>query len=101
MLKTIITGLLIFIFTYAITFVTVHLYVHRDNAYFSISGKYYVTWDAEGDYLIWETKPIFKDGIWMPKDPLNFNCYPISKEVANLITESPWTGFIKSIKQND
>lgn len=44
----------------------------------------WLTWDAEGDFLLWNRKPVNKDGVWSPEH-LFVDCEPISEKAALLL----------------
>lgn len=52
----------------------------------SYSENYYITWDQEGDYLLWNSEPEFRDGLWMPTED-GFNCTFISEEALSVIAD--------------
>lgn len=49
-----------------------------------VPDKVWLTWDAEGDYLLWDAEPINKDGVWSPAS-LFANCEPISEGAAAML----------------
>jgi hypothetical protein len=51
---------------------------------FATAKSVYVTYDPEGDYLIWDSKPELKDGIWMPTKK-DFHVESISEKAAAIL----------------
>lgn len=45
----------------------------------------YITYDKEGDWLLWDTRPHLEGGVWMPTDGEDFNCTSISDEAASIL----------------
>lgn len=61
-------------------FIIVRILINRSDV---IRDSNFITYDKEGDYLIWDTEPQNLDGVWMPQG--DFNCAPISEEVLMII----------------
>jgi len=47
-------------------------------------GEMYLTWDAEGDFLLWADKPVNHDGLWMSDNPAP-TVEPVPIEIALML----------------
>lgn len=54
--------------------------------FYELPGNKYITYDEEGDWILWDTKPNKVDGIWMPTNE-NFNCTSISYEAVSILVK--------------
>lgn len=80
MIKIVFTGIALIIIWYAaLTGLSYYLLRNTENCY-------YITWDQEGDYLLWNSEPEFRDGLWMPTED-GFNCTFISEEALSVIAD--------------
>lgn len=62
---------------------------------YTTEESYYITYDPEGDYLLWNEEPVFHDGIWIPQTE-DFNCVQIDSNAVLLLTdELPNDNFVK------
>ena len=55
------------------------------NVPYRVNNQCYVTYDKEGDWILWDVKPVNLNGLWMPPENSDFNCESISSDAARIL----------------